>query len=82
LASNLTVIAFTSPNDVVLCRIDLTLKSGTTTVSGSLPRTTPYNRDPDFLMATGAIVADPTAAMLTAGELVAEVGFEMRKPMV
>ena len=81
-AVNVTVIVFVPPDTGVLCRIDLTLKVGTATVNGSAPLATPYSAVPGFTIAADAMVADPEAAIFTAGDVVAAEGFVIWNPNV
>jgi hypothetical protein len=76
LAVNETVnMLLVAPDTGVLCWIDFRLKLGTTTVSGSAPLDTPYSAVPGFAIAADAIVAEPDAAMLMAGDDWAVPGF-------
>ena len=47
-----------APDPGVLCRIDFTVKLGTTTFSGSAPVATPYRAAPGLTIAADAI--EPT----------------------
>jgi hypothetical protein len=53
-----TVNVLVAPDAGVLCRIDVTVKLGTTTFSGSAPLATPYSGSPGFVIAADAI--EPT----------------------
>jgi hypothetical protein len=76
-----TVSVLVAPDPGVLCRIDFTVKLGTTTFSGSSPVVTPYSAAPGLTIAADAI--EPTltspssiaADTLTAGESCAVAGF-------
>ena len=74
-AVSATVNVLVAPDAGVLCPIDVTVKLGTTTVSGSAPLATPYSAVPGFAIAADAIVAEPDAAMLIAGDDCAVPGF-------
>jgi hypothetical protein len=53
-----TVSVLSAPDPGVLCRIDFTVKLGTTTFSGSAPVVTPYRAAPGLTIAADAI--EPT----------------------
>ena len=53
---------FVVPGTGVLCLMDLTLNSGTSTRSGSVPLFMPYRADPGFVIADSAIA--PTVLLL------------------
>ena len=55
LAVSETVNVLVAPENGVLCRIDLRLKLGTTTSSGSAPLATPYSAVPGLSIAADAI---------------------------
>ena len=55
MVSSITWKVFSVPGTGELCRIDLVLNLGTTTVSGSAPSVTPCRLDPDLFIGEGRI---------------------------
>jgi hypothetical protein len=68
------VMLLFAPGEVLLCWIDLVLKLGTTTVSGSAPLATPYSAVPGFVIAADSMAVVPNAAMCIVGDVFALAG--------
>ena len=78
LACSDTVMVLVAPGTGVLCPIARVVNTGTTTLRGSAPPTTPRSVVPGLAMALRAMLTVPEASTRTAGEAWSWLGFVTR----